>query len=66
MHIAWGLEGLAGTAYLAKDFAGALEFHLKSLKFKVEVLDRLGIAYSFEGLAQVAAAEEEPERAAVL
>jgi non-specific serine/threonine protein kinase len=65
-HIAWGLEGLAGAAYLAKDIAGALKFHLESLQIKVEVMDRLGIAYSLEGLAQVAAAEEEPERAAIL
>jgi predicted ATPase/DNA-binding XRE family transcriptional regulator len=65
-HIAWGLEGLAGTAYLAKDLASALKLHLESLRIKVEVMDRLGIAYSLEGLAQVAAAEEEPERAAIL
>jgi non-specific serine/threonine protein kinase len=65
-HIAWGLEGLAGTAFIAKDFAAASAFHLESLKIKVEVMDKLGFAYSLEGLAQVAAAEEEPERAAVL
>lgn len=51
---------------MAKDFASALRFHLESLKFKVDVMDKLGIAFSFEGLAQVAAAEAEPERAAVL
>src|SRR6185503_19549772 len=34
-HIAWGLEGLAGAAYLAKDFASAHKFHLESLMFKV-------------------------------
>jgi len=65
-HIAWGLEGLAGAAYLEKDFAGARKFHLESLQFKLEVMDKLGIAYSLEGLAQVSAAQEEPERAAVL
>ena len=65
-HIAWGLEGLAGAAYLARDIASALKFHLESLSIKVEVMDRLGVAYSLEGLAQVAAAEEEPERAAIL
>ena len=65
-HIAWGLEGLAGTAYLAKNLASALKLHLESLSIKVEVMDRLGIAYSLEGLAQVAAAEEETERAAIL
>lgn len=65
-HIAWGLEGLAGVAYLKRDFASALKFHLESLRIKVEVMDKLGIAYSLEGLAQVAAAEKEPERAAVL
>ena len=65
-HIAWGLEGLAGTAYLAKDYTGALRFHLESLKYKVDVMDKLGIMYSFEGLAQVAAATEALERAAIL
>ena len=65
-HIAWGLEGIAGTAYLAKDFASALQFHLESLKIKVEVMDKLGIAYSLEGLAQVAAAQETSQRAAIL
>ena len=65
-HIAWGLEGLAGAAYLKGDFASALKSHLESLRIKVEVMDKLGIAYSLEGLAQVAAAEEEPEHAAIL
>lgn len=65
-HIAWGLEGLAGIAYFTRDFARALEFHLESLKFKVAVMDKLGIAYSFEGMAQIYAAEEQPEHAAIL
>ena len=65
-HIAWGLEGLAGTSYLANDYAGALQFHLESLQCKVDVMDKLGIAYSLEGLAQVAAARASWERAAVL
>jgi non-specific serine/threonine protein kinase len=65
-HIAWGLEGLAGVAFLARDFAGALKFHLESLRIKAEVMDKLGIAHSLEGLAQLAAQEEEPERAATL
>lgn len=65
-HIAWGLEGLAGVAYLQRDFTSALKFHLESLRLKAEVMDKLGMAYSFEGLAQVAAAEEEPERASIL
>ena len=65
-HIAWGLEGLAGVAYLKKNFANALNFHLESLKHKVDVMDKLGMAYSFEGLAQVNAALDEPGRAAIL
>jgi non-specific serine/threonine protein kinase len=65
-HIAWGIEGLAGVAYLKRDFPSALKFHLESLRIKANVMDKLGIAYSLEGLAQVAAAEEEPERAAIL
>ena len=51
---------------MAKDFASAFEFHLESLRVKVDVMDKLGIAYSFEGLAQVSAASGEPEQAAVL
>jgi non-specific serine/threonine protein kinase len=65
-HIAWGLEGLAGVAYLERDFARAFELHLESLSIKAEVMDKLGIAHSLEGLAQVAAQEEEPERAITL
>ncbi|MCI0552847.1 MAG: tetratricopeptide repeat protein, partial [Anaerolineae bacterium] len=65
-HIAWGLEGQAGVSYLKGDFTSALEYHLESLKHKVEVMDKLGLAYSFEGLAQVAAAQGQPERAAIL
>jgi len=65
-HIAWGLEGMAGTAYLAQDFASALQFHLESLKFKLDVMDKLGIAFSFEGLAQLSAAEKRSEQAAIL
>jgi hypothetical protein len=60
------LEGLAGIEYLKRDFASALKSHLESLRIKVEVMDKLGIAHSLEGLAQVAAAEEEPERAVTL
>ena len=65
-HIAWGLEGLAGVAYLKRDFASALKFHSESLRIKAEVMDKLGIAHSLEGLAQLAAQEEEPERAVAL
>jgi predicted ATPase/DNA-binding XRE family transcriptional regulator len=65
-HIAWGLEGLAGVAYLKRDYATASKYQLESLSIKVRVMDKLGIAYSLEGLAQVAAAEEEPERAGIL
>ena len=65
-HIAWGLEGLAGVAYLKRDFASSLKFQLESLKIKVDLMDKLGIAYSLEGMAQVFAMQSEPERAAIL
>ena len=65
-HIAWGLEGLAGVAYLKRDFASALKSQLESLRIKVELMDKLGIAYSLEGMAQVFAMQSEPERAAIL
>ena len=66
MQFGWGIEGLAGVAFLKRDFASAYQFHMESLKAKLEIMDKPGIAYSFEGLAQVAAMEEEPERAAIL
>jgi predicted ATPase/transcriptional regulator with XRE-family HTH domain len=64
--IAWGLEGLADTAFLENQAEQARVLHMESLKSKLEVMDKAGIAYSFEGLAQAAALEEEREYAAVL
>jgi hypothetical protein len=40
--------------------------HMESLKSKLEVMDKGGLAYSFAGLAQAAALEEEYEYAGVL
>jgi hypothetical protein len=64
--MAWGLEGLADTAFLDNRVGQSRMLHMESLKFKLGVMDKAGIAYSFEGLAQAAAFEEEPEHAAVL
>jgi non-specific serine/threonine protein kinase len=63
--IAWGLEGMADTAFLEGQAKQARMLHMESLKSKLEVMDKAGMAYSFEGLAQ-AAALEEPEHAAIL
>jgi tetratricopeptide (TPR) repeat protein len=64
--IAWGLEGLADTAFLENRAEQSRMLHMESLKSKLEVMDKAGLAYSFEGLAQAAALEEEPQHAAVL
>jgi hypothetical protein len=64
-HIAWGLEGMGHTAFLRKELDQAAKLHKESLTYKVEIMDKLGIAYSFEGLAQ-ASAQQHPERAAIL
>ena len=66
MQFGWGIEGLAGVAFLKRDFASAYAFHIESLRVKLEITDKPGIVYSLEGIAQVAAAQEKPERAAVL
>jgi predicted ATPase/transcriptional regulator with XRE-family HTH domain len=66
MQYGWGIEGLAGVAFLRRDFASAYAFHIESLRAKLEIMDKPGIVYSLEGIGQVAAAEDEPERAAVL
>jgi non-specific serine/threonine protein kinase len=65
-HISWGLEGLGGLAFLEKRFEEANAFHKESLKHKVEVMNKLGIAFSFDGLAQVAAAQGKSQRAGIL
>jgi non-specific serine/threonine protein kinase len=65
-HISWGLEGLGGLAFLEKRFEEANTLHKESLKYKAEVMNKLGIAFSFDGLAQVAAAQGNSQRAAML
>jgi predicted ATPase/DNA-binding XRE family transcriptional regulator len=64
--ISWGLEGLAGVAFLQGRHARAENLHRQSLELKWKMLDKGGIAYSLEGLAQAAASRAQPERAAIL
>jgi predicted ATPase len=66
MFISWGLEGMAGVAFLQGQHARAGELHRQSLELKWKIQDKGGIAYSLEGLAQAAAARAQPERAAML
>jgi len=66
MFISWGLEGMAGVAFLQGQHARAEELHRQSLELKWKLQDKGGIAYSLEGLAQAAAARAQPERAALL
>jgi predicted ATPase len=65
-YISWGLEGMAGVAFLEGDHARAEDLQRQSLELKWKVQDKGGIAYSLEGLAQAAAARAQPERAAIL
>ncbi len=64
--ISWGLEGMAGVAFLKGEHARSEDLHRQSLELKWKMQDKGGIAYSLEGLAQAAAAQAQPERAAVL
>jgi non-specific serine/threonine protein kinase len=64
--ISWGLEGMAGVAFLHGQHRRAEELHRQSLELKWKMQDKGGIAYSLEGLAQAAAAQAQPERAALL
>jgi tetratricopeptide (TPR) repeat protein len=64
--ISWGLEGMAGVAFLQGRHAQAEDLHRQSLELKWKMQDKGGIAYSLEGLAQAAAARAQPERAALL
>ncbi|HEY2980796.1 MAG TPA: tetratricopeptide repeat protein, partial [Anaerolineales bacterium] len=64
--ISWGLEGMAGVAFLEGQFTRAQDLQRQSLELKWKMQDKGGIAYSLEGLAQAAAAQAQPERAAVL
>ena len=64
--ISWGLEGMAGVAFLEGEHARAEDLQRQSLELKWKMQDKGGIAYSLEGLAQAAAARTQPERAALL
>lgn len=65
-QIAWGLEGLGHVERLEGRLERASEYYLESLNLKVSVMDRAGITYSLESFAQLAAAYEQFERAAIL
>lgn len=65
-HIATGLQGLGNLERLEGRFQQAREFYADSLNLRVEVKDRVSITYSLQAFAQLAAAQEQYERAATL
>ena len=65
-HIAWGLEGLGNIERLEEHFESARELYTESLQLKVSVMDKMGITYAFGSFAQLAAAQKQFRRAAIL
>lgn len=65
-HIASGLEGLGNLERLEGRFLKAGNFYAESLNLRVEVMDKVGITYSLQAFAQLAAAHEQFARAAAL
>jgi predicted ATPase/transcriptional regulator with XRE-family HTH domain len=65
-QIAWGLEGLGDVERLEEHLEQASELYSESLKLRVAVMDKAGIAYALEAFAQLAVAQQEFKRAAVL
>jgi non-specific serine/threonine protein kinase len=65
-HIAWGLEGLGNLERVQEHFQEAGRLYVESMKLKVEVMDKMGITYSLEAFAQLAAAQKQLKRAAIL
>jgi predicted ATPase/DNA-binding XRE family transcriptional regulator len=65
-HVAWGLEGLGTLERLENHLEQAEQLYTESLRLKVSVMDKMGIAYSLAAFAQLAAAQKQFKRAAVL
>jgi predicted ATPase/transcriptional regulator with XRE-family HTH domain len=65
-HIAWGLEGLGNVERLEGNLVQAREFYREALSLKVVVKDKAGIFYSLSAFAQLAAAQKQFKRAAIL
>lgn len=65
-QIAWGLEGLGNLQRLEGNFEQARQLYTESLPLKVSVMDKLGIAFSLAAFAQLAAAQKQLKRAAIL
>jgi non-specific serine/threonine protein kinase len=65
-HMAWGLEGLGNAERLEERFDSARQFYMESLPLKVSVMDKMGITYSLESFAQLAAVQKQFKRAAIL
>jgi predicted ATPase/DNA-binding XRE family transcriptional regulator len=65
-QIAWGLEGLGHVERLEGRLERARQFYTESLNLKAGVMDKSGTIYSLEAFAQLAAAQKQFKRAAVL
>jgi predicted ATPase/transcriptional regulator with XRE-family HTH domain len=65
-HIAWGLEGLGNLERVENHLEQARQLYIESLHLKVSVMDKMGITYSLVAFAQLAAAQKQFKRAAIL
>jgi len=65
-HVAWGLEGLGTLERLENHLEQAWQLYTESLQLKVSVMDKMGITYSLAAFAQLAAAQKQFKRAAIL
>jgi hypothetical protein len=66
VHIAWGLEGLGNIERLEAHPERARQLFIESLNLKVSAMDKFGITYSIAAFAQLAAAQKQFKRAAIL
>jgi predicted ATPase len=65
-HIGWGLEGLGNVERLEEHLEQSRQLYTESLNLRVSVMDKAGITYLLEAFAQLAAAQKQFQRAAVL
>lgn len=64
--VAWGLEGLGNLAHIRGDLEQARILYRMGIQLKFESRQTFGLLSSLSALAQLAAAKEEPARAARL
>jgi predicted ATPase/DNA-binding SARP family transcriptional activator len=65
-HIAWGLDGLATLERVEGNLDTAFACASEALELKFRVMDKYGLIFAFDVMAQIAAAQHTDERAACL